>query len=78
MKIGSAISEMLHESGEDILVSYRTGNTVLVENGKIKKIYTASTSHEIRFKRLEWANSEQIDEAAEAAEEYLRNVAARK
>lgn len=84
MKIGDSIEKLLHESGEDIIVSYRTGRTALIENGKIKKIYTAETYQEIGWRRKEWEaaaireaaerRQKEIDKAAQAADEYLKNI----
>ena len=70
MKIGDPIKAMLHESGEDILVSYRTGTIVQIKDNKIVRIFDAESYQQIGWQREAWQK-----EAEERKEKQLLTAA---
>lgn len=66
MKIGDSLSELIHSSGEDILISYRTGAKVQIKNGMITKIFDTKNHSELNWQLDDWQN-EKIKELKKAA-----------
>jgi hypothetical protein len=64
-KEGDPIEKLLHESGEDIFISYRTGIKVQVKDGKIVKFFDYSNHHEMNWKLKEWRDQEKAKEIQE-------------
>lgn len=54
MKIGDSLTELIHSSGEDILLSYRTGAHVQVKNGIITKIFDPKNYQESSWQLEDW------------------------
>lgn len=62
MKAGDPIKKLLHESGEDIFISYRTGKKVLIKNGKIAEVLEGTDGYsKIQWARADWAKAEQLE-----------------
>jgi hypothetical protein len=69
-KEGAKVEALLHESGEDIIVSYRTGKTALIKEGEIKKIFDHKNYHEVNWQRADWKKAEDL-EAIEREQKQL-------
>lgn len=67
MKIGSSLTELIHSSGEDILISYRTGAKVQIKDGMIIKIFDINNHNELNWQLNDWKKTE--DQAAIEIEE---------
>lgn len=61
MKIGDSLTELIHSSGEDILISYRTGAKVQIKDGMIIKIFDQKNHNEISWQLSDWKKAEQIE-----------------
>lgn len=62
MKAGDPIKKLLHESGEDIFISYRTGKKVLIKAGKIAEVLEGTEGYsKIAWQRADWAKQEQLE-----------------
>ena len=66
MKIGDPINALIHESGEDIIVSYRTGEIALIKDNKIARIYTNETYQQIGWQREDWNSQKLLEEEQKA------------
>lgn len=71
MKIGDQIEKLLHSSGEDILISYRTGAKVQVKEGKITKIFDLNNHNELNWQLEDWKRAEDLA-AAEIEQAQLK------
>jgi hypothetical protein len=61
LKAGDPIKKLLHESGEDIFISYRTGKKVLIKAGKIAEVLEGTEGYnKIQWTRADWAKQEQL------------------
>lgn len=58
MKIGDSLTELIHSSGEDILISYRTGAKVQIKDGMIVKIFDHTNHSEINWQLNDWKKAD--------------------
>lgn len=62
MQKGDPVEKLLHESGEDILISYRTGKKILVKENKIEEVLEGTEGYnKIQWTRADWAKAEQLE-----------------
>jgi hypothetical protein len=59
---GDPVEKILHESGEDILISYRTGRKILVKENKIEEVLEGTEGYrKIAWTRADWQKAEQLE-----------------
>jgi len=71
LKIGDNVEKLVHSSGEDILISYRTGAKVQVKEGKITKIFDITNHNELNWQLHDWKKAEDLA-AAEIEQAQLK------
>jgi hypothetical protein len=62
VKKGDPIQNLYHESGEDILISFRTGRKAQIKNGQIVESFNAENHSDLVRQLNKWKEEEKTEE----------------